>query len=284
MIVRYDGTLTTLSPLHHGGDENTGNVRLLRAVKMMQPNGRTVRIPLISGNAIRGVLRRKLTRDLLDRIEYTIESPKMHHALYTGGVLEASSDATAMMDIAFRRTLRDAIPPLELFGTAIGNQMISGCLTVNQALPICLESEAGLPPSLRTSTTPKRSITDFTFTTRKDDLRDESIDSSQMIVEFEVFAIGVQFTHGFILRDPSPQAHAAFGRMIELWQGDPFVGGKIASGHGQLDISYPGAPASAPYLDWVDEHRAVIVKALNDLATRLGRAPKAEQSSLDLSA
>lgn len=282
MIYRYHGTLTTLSPLHHGGDENTGNVRLLRSVKVMQPNGRPVRVPFISGNAIRGVLRRKLMRDLIERVEYTVASPKLHHALYTGGVLETSSETSAMMDIAFRRQLRDAIPPIELFGTAIGNQMISGCLTVNQAMPVCIESEAGLPPVLRMSTTPKRSISDFTFTTRKDDLRDESIDSSQMIVEFEIFSVGVEFTHGFVLSDPSPQAHSALGRMLSLWQGHPYIGGKTASGHGQIHIDYPDTPDERPYLDWIDANKDTVVKTLDGLASRLGRGQKASQTGLGL--
>lgn len=281
MIQRITGTLTTLAPLHHGGDENAGNIRLLRSIKTMQPNGRSIRLPLISGNTIRGNLRRKLMRDMLQRIGYTIASPKLHHALYTGGVLESSSDAAAVIDLAFRRSLEDALPPLDLLGAAIGNQMITSALSVNHAFPICIESEARLPPPLRLSTTPKRSITDFTFTTRRDDLRDESINTTQMIVEFEVFAVGVEFAHSFVLRHASDVTASALGHAIELWQEDPYVGGKIASGHGELDISYPDAPSGELYRSWLDDNRMMVVKTLDDLTVRLGQR-KAEQSSLDL--
>ena len=44
---------------------------------------------MFSGNAIRGILRRLLMRDMCERLNYEVKSAKMHHALFTGGVLEA---------------------------------------------------------------------------------------------------------------------------------------------------------------------------------------------------
>lgn len=278
----YRGTLTAMSEIHHGGDEQTGNVRLLRSVKLWSPaDGRMVRLPVISGNAIRGVLRRKLIADLLERIGYNPASSKLHHALYTGGVLESKDDVSGALDLPARRALAAMLPPVALLGTAVLNDMVPGQLTVDFARPFCRETATYLAkagyddPRLMTNA---RAFRDFTFTTRRDDLRDGE-ESHQMIVTFEYFAMGTAFAHAFHLKHPTPPGkppilEATVSTMIALWQADPVIGGKAAGGFGQLDLDYGDLPDTAPYDDFIDANRDAIRATLDDLAHRLEGKPK----------
>lgn len=271
--ITYRGTLTAVSEIHHGGDEQTGNVRLLRTVKTWShADGKIVRLPVISGNAIRGVLRRKLMADMLERIDYGPASSKLHHALYTGGVLESTGDTSGSLDLPARRKLVDALPPVALLGTAVLNDMVPGQLTVDFARPFCRETAWSLrkagydDPRLDSQA---RAFRDFTFTTRRDDLRDAEGDSHQMIVTFEYFASGTAFAHAFHLKHPTPLVTACLATMIGLWQADPVIGGKAAGGFGQLDLDYGQLPATSEYDDFLDGHAAGMRAVLDDLAKRL---------------
>jgi CRISPR/Cas system CMR subunit Cmr4 (Cas7 group RAMP superfamily) len=57
MIVRVDYTAIAVSPLHHGGNEKTGNLSMLRRLPFLVGE-EIVEIPYIDGNAVRGRLRR----------------------------------------------------------------------------------------------------------------------------------------------------------------------------------------------------------------------------------
>jgi len=281
--ITYRGTLTAASEIHHGGDEQTGNVRLLRTVKVWSAaDDRIVRLPVISGNAIRGVLRRKLMEDMLERIDYGPVSPKLHHALYTGGVLE-STDGSGALDLPARRKLSDTIPPIALLGTAVLNDMVPGQLKVDFARPFCRETAALLAragyddPRMRTNA---RAFRDFTFTTRYDDLREG--DSHQMIVTFEYFAAGTAFAHAFHLKHPTPILQASVGAMLEVWAADPVIGGKAAGGFGQLILDYPDAPDPTLYYDYLESSGDVIRGVLDDLARRLEGKPKPGVLSADI--
>ena len=275
--IEYRGTLTALSEIHHGGDEQTGNVRLLRSIKMWDVDaGKLVRVPVISGNAIRGVLRRKLMHDLLERIDYGVTSSKLHHALHTGGLLESTGEVSGSLDLPARRKLSATIPPLALLGTAILNDMIPGQLTVDFARPFCREMAWAL--RLQGYDDARidhgaRSFRDFTFTTRRDDLR-AGEEAHQMIVTFEYFAAGTAFAHSFRLRHPTPLLEATVGTMIRLWQDDPIIGGKAAGGFGQLALQYENVPDTLAYDTYVDAHGDEIRAVLDDLAARLDNKPK----------
>lgn len=284
----YRGTLTAISEVHHGGDEHTGNVRLLRTIKLFDPGqGRVVRLPIISGNAIRGVLRRRIMHDLLERIDYGPTSTKLHHALFSGGSLEGGSDAGAL-DLAFRRHLTGTVPPLALLGSAIGNTILPGQLICNMARPFCRETAWALRKQGYDDERLEfgsRSFRDFTFTTRHDDLRDwESGESNQMIVTFEYFAAGTMFAHSFQVKHTTPLLESTLAMMVDLWQSEPTIGGKAAGGFGQLEIEYDGLPGPNAYESFVARETPAIRETLDVLANHLeGRAkPGVDHAQLTL--
>ena len=68
-------TYRLLSPLHHGAfSTDTGNVGLVRRESVRLSTGEVVAVPCVSGGAIRGILRRLIMRELLDRLGLGFDS------------------------------------------------------------------------------------------------------------------------------------------------------------------------------------------------------------------
>lgn len=290
LVVR--GSLKAKSPLFHGGNEKTGSVVLLNREKFITENG-AEDIPIISGNAIRGVLRRLIMDDMLKLVGYEIDvskkqGQKLYHSIFTGGVLETVDESSSgVIDIELKRKIIDLLPPVRLFGFSIGNQMIEGKLKVGQALPICLELKDFLPENIH----PKASIYELlttAFQTRKDDLRverekgegkgkgkgkekeKEREQAVQMLIEYEIFAPGTVFYHEFKLEDPDEVDIACLARCIELWQAKPFIGGKSSIGFGELKITYDLNAKSEKYIEFIEKHREEIRKLLRELEGKYG--------------
>jgi hypothetical protein len=277
-VLRVEGTLEARSPIQHGGDEKTGSTPVLRSITHWDPfTGRHVRLPFISGNAIRGVWRRLIFRDLLDRLNITPDDlhPKLYHALFSGGILESTDDVAAAIELEMRRRIRATVPPLALFGTSVGNQMIPGGLRVRHGMPVCAEYRAYLPPSLAADPRAEHSVrtyTDVAFATRRDELRAERTTEEQAVqmkVEYEVFISGTLFAHGFALVYPSRLEESCMGRIIALWKAHPFIGGKAGSGYGELTLDYDTVPNPTAYLDYVDAEGTAIREALAEIGGRL---------------
>lgn len=212
-------------------------------------------------------------RDLVDRLGYAVQSPKMHHALFTGGVLEGTDEAAGFLDLAFRQSVRDTIPPLALFGSAVGNQMLPGCMRVDHAMPVCREYAAFLQhvddPRKEHSI---RTFTDVSFATRRDDLRAERAadeQAQQMKIEFEAFISGTAFAHGFTLSWASPVETSCLGHVLSLWEEQPHIGGKSSSGYGRVSLDYSPALDPEPYRAYLRDEQAQVVEALDELAARL---------------
>ena len=70
-LLKVRGFLKAKSPIFHGGDEKTGSVVLLRRMKFIVDEEPTD-VPYISGNAVRGVWRRLIFKDMLEKIGYEI--------------------------------------------------------------------------------------------------------------------------------------------------------------------------------------------------------------------
>lgn len=280
-VLAIDGYLDALSPIQHGGDEKTGSTPVLRSLTFWDPTANAhVRLPFLAGNAIRGMLRRLVMHDLVASLGYAVASPKLHHALFTGGSLEGTDESAGKLDLAYRRRVRDLFPPLALFGTVLGNQMIPGCLRVDQAMPLCAEWAWAAPSTRRDDPRCRHSVrtfTDVAFATRRDDLRAErekDEQATQMLIEFEAFIAGTRFAHGFTLVYPSALEVSCLGHALALWAEQPFVGGKSGSGYGRVALAYAPVPDPAPYRAYVAEHVAALRAGLDEIAARLATAPK----------
>lgn len=274
-LLTVEGILKAKTPVFHGGNEKTGSVVLLNRLKFIV-DGEPMEIPYISGNAVRGVWRRLIFADMLERVGYEIDVSKkgglkLYHTLFAGGVLEtAKEEDSRAINLELKREILNLIIPARLFGLSYGNQMIEGRLKVGHLLPICTELKEYLPENVN----PTHSFYDFlghTFQTRKDELRTErerNEQAVQMLIEYEVFASGTPFYHEVKLEDPAELDVSCLARVIELWKQKPFIGGKSSIGFGELVINYNLEATSEQYLNFLEEKRDEICDLLRRLESR----------------
>lgn len=274
-FVEIEGTVTALTPIFHGGDEKTGSTPVLRTIMVYVEGLGEIPIPYLSGNGIRGKLRRLAMKDFLDLVGFEIKNTKLYHSLFSGGVLESTEKTTGYIDLTLRKRIRDHIPPAALFGCAIGNQMIQGILTVEHMWPICDEYRPYLPKAYQSDPRayqPIRTFTDQSFITRRDDLRAERQEEEQAVqmkVDYECFVPGTKFYHRFVLHLPDELQLSCFGRVLELFETIPYVGGRSSSGDGKIMLNYRIRPDANSYLEFVKEKKDDIVKLLAELEEKL---------------
>lgn len=273
--VEIEGVVTALTPVYHGGDEKLGSTPVLRTIMLYVDGVGEVPIPYISGNGIRGKLRRLLVKDFLDAVGYEIENAKLHHVLFSGGVLESTEETTGTVDLALRKRVRNLVPPMALFGCAVGNQMIQGILIVEHMWPICEEYRPYLPVKYQDDPRagqPIRVFTDQSFITRRDDLRAERKEDEQAVqmkVDYECFVPGTKFYHRFVLQIPDELQKSCFGRMLELFEEMPYVGGRSSSGDGKVMLAYNTRFDSGLYREFLGQKKEDIQKLLYELEALL---------------
>jgi len=270
-----EGTVIALTPIFHGGDEKTGSTPVLRTITIYVDGVGEVPIPYLSGNGIRGKLRRLAMKDFLDLVGYELTNAKVYHSLFSGGVLESTEEATGVIDLALRKRVRNLIIPAAIFGCAIGNQMIQGILIVEHMMPICAEYKDYLPSEYQNdqrASQPIRVFTDQSFITRRDDLRaerEEGEQAVQMKVDYECFVPGTKFYHRFVLQLPDELQKSCFGRVLDLFEMMPYVGGRSSSGDGKVMLNYKNRPDTSLYLEFVKEKKDDIKVLLQELENTL---------------
>ncbi len=269
---KINGVLTAMSPIHHGGDEKTGSEVMIRRMKYLVDD-EIMQVPVVSGNAIRGPLRRRAFSDLSRRIDYE-PTIKMYHMLFAGGILEEVGTGSGRIDLEMRESIRTMIPPLSLLGASILNQVISGKMQVGIATPVCSELNPYHPEHLQSDRS-FYELLDDSFQTRKDDLKQREADEQavQMMITFETLAPGTKFEHSFTLLDHDELEASCLRHMVDLWMQDPHIGGRSATGFGQVKIEYDwpkGFPKSDEYLSFVEENDNEILKTIKSLETALG--------------
>lgn len=95
------------------------------------------RLPVITGNSIRGQIRDAGAAELLERISETVDK-EVFHVLFSGGnVSGAMKD-----DVGRAKSVREHFPLVSLLGGALGTMILAGKLICGFAYPICRESIA----------------------------------------------------------------------------------------------------------------------------------------------
>lgn len=148
--VVFEGTLTALSSIAHAG-EAAGRVHTLRRETLVGPDGRLVSsVPVISGAAIRGWMRRagaRMVHEALAQdglLPFTIEL-----ALTQGGALAETRSAREVLTGDRQARLRELVPFLGLMGVAGGGRVMSGRLEVSKALPVARQTLPLIPSPAR---------------------------------------------------------------------------------------------------------------------------------------
>lgn len=254
------GILTATGPIHQGGN-NTGNFAPVKRITILSAAGQRVTIPAVSGNGIRGVLRRVSAQMTLDALEGNQWTYAQFSALVSGGQLTGTQKEWSDEQ---RVELSAAIPHFALFGVAGGKGMTPGQWQCSDATPVCVETShlTGVESSL-----PVRMLTEMREGVRVDAKtyspvftasysvdaetgelirRDEPERATdQMIYSVEAIIAGAQFAWDARVSDVWPAASPWLAATIRKWQADGgYVGGMSARGYG-------GTALSGQLADWV---------------------------------
>lgn len=176
----FEGVMTAITSISHIGESHGVNAKLRRE-KVVQPDGGVEEVPILSGNAIRGILRDRGMLHMLKTLGYGVNaktgevqglSLAAFYFLFSGGAL--TKDGSRGLDIDAARRWRELIPLVSVFGGAMGNQIMPGRVKIGKAIPICFETAHLLPDSVRS--TAVGSIWDMCQVeayTRRDDEKNE---------------------------------------------------------------------------------------------------------------
>lgn len=249
------GVLTAVGPLHQGGGSD-GNFSPVKRATVLGPDGKRVSVPHITGNGIRGMLRRVsagMTLQVLAEAGASLTYPQ-YSALVSGGSLSNKQKAWSDKE---RVGLSEAIPHIATFGVAGGLGMTPGQWQCGDAWPVC--SETGHITGVE-SDIPARALTEIREGVRIDSRgyspmlsgsfvadgqgaltlieQDEPRDSDQMIYSTEAIAAGCRFVWSISVADVWEQVPSWLATTVRVWQaGGGHLGGMSARGFGSTRLT-----------------------------------------------
>ena len=246
--------LTCVSPLSHGAfGESAGNTTLCRRMTVVSLPDRP-RIPCVSGNALRGVLRRIVMREMLDRAQMDRAAmgarwDRLYAVLANGGHLEGTADDVIRPDEI--RALRASLPPLSIFGAAMYSRMLAGRMTVGFLWPRSIETLAAGLVSEAPQIHAEDLVVELTHTRHVD--REEQSPSvsgvTPMPQTMEILAPGA-ILESEIYFGPGATAieKSCIARGLDRLSA---IGGRAAAGLGRVTVAHDGD--AQPYSAWLEE-------------------------------
>jgi CRISPR type IV-associated protein Csf2 len=274
---RFEGVARALSAISHLGDSAGGTVSVFRREKILAGD-KPIEVPIISGNAIRGMLRDTGMRFMLRELGDPQLSPPAFHFLTSGGAL--TKDTGRGLDIGQARRLRELIPLVGIFGGACGRQILEGKLQVGKWYPICAELRELLSPhchAMPEATCSIYEMTDLHSFTRTDDAKSERWQkllpqeqrtlleapkvkaakdgteiaekpgtAQQMRYSQEVLIAGTKFSCWLQLQDVTELEYEAFASALVEWSKAPFIGGQSRHGCGEVELKFDNWMSISP--------------------------------------
>ena len=134
----------SLEPLHHGAG-TSGNTQILRRQEIVDQSGQLVRVPFVSGNSLKHMIRHGAALHALETmgVQANCLSKPVVDLLFSGGALTRAGSSAVQLGRA--RELSRLFPMLGLLGYGAGNTLVESKLTVNHLHLVCAEN-AGRNP------------------------------------------------------------------------------------------------------------------------------------------
>ncbi len=215
------------------------------------------RVPVITGNSVRGQLRDSMAAHLLDTLSKGSLIPvkvskDVFNILFSGGNINGSMKD----DVEKAKNVRAHFPLVSLMGGGLGDMIMAGKLICSFAYPVCKETESitGIESDISW-----HSLIDEMEFTRTDDGKNDQLaaymqdtgeektakSSTQMRYSVQYMAAGTEFVQDFIFLDGVTDLElGAFYAGLRQWFKVPRLGGMAAKGFGLFDAELVGQELS----------------------------------------
>lgn len=201
------------------------------------------RLPIITGNSVRGILRDNGAKILLDTVDAKV-SKEVFNILFSGGNL----NGTIKNDIEKAKSVRKNIPFISMFGGGLGDMIMSGKMMVGNLYPLTTETYEMLGEEY-TDISWKNLIDEIEFTRNDDGKEDTLTDymtdpteekkakaSTQMRFSVQYMAQGTEFVQDIYIMDNATNLEkGALYSAFSEWFKTPKIGGMSAKGFGIFD-------------------------------------------------
>lgn len=209
------------------------------------------RLPVITGNSVRGILRDKLAAHLLETIGMSVDK-ETFNVLFSGGNISGSTKN----DVHRAKQVREHFPMISLLGGGLGTMIMSGNLVSGFVYPVCRESE--FITGIDSDVSWHDLIDDIEFTRMDDAKNDKNSDtitdidadqkakaSTQMRFSVQYLSAGTEMIQRIVLLDSASEIEeAALWTAIKIWFDLPVLGGMKAKGFGTFSASVNGGRIS----------------------------------------
>ena len=215
------------------------------------------RVPVITGNSIRGQLRDSMAAHLLDTLSEGSLIPvkvskDVFNILFSGGNINGAMKD----DVEKAKNVRAHFPLVSLMGGGLGDMIMAGKLICSFAYPVCKETESITGTESDISW---HSLIDEMEFTRTDDGKNDQLAaymqdadeektakaSTQMRYSVQYMAAGTEFVQDFIFLDGVTELElGAFYAGLVNWFKVPHLGGMAAKGFGLFDAELCGEELS----------------------------------------
>lgn len=236
MRIKY----TMLSPVSHIGETaSTGSY-------FQTVNTSFGRLPIITGNSVRGILRDSGASLLLDAVGAKV-SKEIFNILFSGGNL----NGTLKNDVEKAKKVRENIPLISIFGGGLGDMIMSGKIFVGNLYPLVTETCEMLGEDYTDISW--RSLIDEIEFTRTDDGKDDVLSdymsdptqetkakaSTQMRFAVQYMAVGTEFVQDIYIMDTATDLEkgAFFTAIKKWWESVPKLGGMASKGFGLFNAT-----------------------------------------------
>lgn len=282
--IRWDVELVALSSVAQKGDASGTTTTLFRREPVIQPDGTAALVAVVSGNSLRGGLRRIAEELFREVIGYEGEIPlSAAHALRNGGSLVKVSGE----GLTGRRRLqvRELVPPLSVFGgNGGGHRPIDGCLKVGKVVPRVRETAHIVVRPYPGQLLSQFELISLESYSRFDDTdgrefhnlpsthaskSDSSAGSMLMRFEVETLPAGTHFETFLRLDRATSMEIAFFADVWNLWARDGVLGARSAAGHGRVRAEVERNVLAGPDPEPVD-WRAMLIPKRSEVIEALG--------------
>lgn len=271
LSVRWDLDILARTSIIHRDDYKSDATPLFtpfRREQIFGPDGRKRRVPIVSGNSFRGVLRRigeGLTTAILD-YESTLPVPAAHLLTNGGRLAKASKPISDEQE----RRLKELIPQIAVFGGAASGRILSGLLTVDKVKPEIaelahlLDRPPATPPPTAQNVLAQESFTHLSDhrtladqPPRPDSNYNQDKTSPLGRYEVETLRAGTRLQTSAALDNATPAQVAFFISVLTAFADSGHLGGRSAAGYGRITatINTTVLRGHGPldHVDWASE-------------------------------